>query len=106
LQGGVLGHSAVLGRRVPDRTGRIHVIMGPVDAETFAALIPGGREHVFLKRLVRCYIGVAISCRVTIKVRGEEVPGVKLGRHGAIGLSGWLGATRPAVELTDCHFDV
>lgn len=103
---GVLGQSAVLGRRVADRAGKIEVCLGPLRPAQFAALVPGGADHDFLRRLVRGYIGPGLHCRVTLRLRGEEARSAILAGQGRLGVDGWLGSPGRGVVREDSHFEL
>ena len=103
---GVLGASAILGRTVPDRCGKISVSLGPMSREQFDDLVPDGNRHQELRRLVRSYIGEGLNCRVTLKLENESENCLSLGVGGQLGISSWIAGQSNRVTLEDCHFEL
>lgn len=103
---GVLGRSAVLGRSVPDRSTKITVVIGPLQHNRFADLVPGGRQHAELRRLIRSYLGDGLNCRVVLSVVAEAAEPIALGNSGQLGISGWVGKLQASETSEDCHFEL
>ncbi len=78
-QSSTLGVDMTIGRAVVDRSGRFRVGIGPVDYETFEGLMPGGRLHPTLRKVIDQFSrGVLeIECEVTLAQR--DAPKFELG---------------------------
>ncbi len=103
---GVLGRSAVLGRSVPDRSTKITVVIGPLQHERFAQLVPGGQQHAELRRLIHSYLGDGMNCRVVLSVVSQAAQPIALGNSGQLGISGWVGQLQATETSEDCHFEL
>jgi len=90
-----LGGTAWLGSEVRDDTGKIRIEVGPLHAEDFARVIPGGEWHDALVRLVRFYCTEPLEFDVLVSLRPDEArPGrVDGGQWSRLGCDVWLGAS-------------
>ena len=52
VQNSTLGQDFTIGRSVIDRSGRFRVAIGPVEYNVFEALMPGGRHHTTLRKVI------------------------------------------------------
>lgn len=69
-----LGRDVVIGRRVWDVQGAVRVVVGPIGAEAFYSLLPGGAARKPLSDLVRLYLGLEFDAEVRLLLTPEEVP--------------------------------
>lgn len=99
-----LGVDAAIGVHAWNPQARFLLRLGPLDAEGFAALLPGGRLFATLVRLVRAHVGPTLGFAVNPVLEVEAVPKLVL-RPGAgaprLGWNTWLGmrtSPRPAEE--------
>lgn len=97
----ILGTGAVLGRRVRDAQSRIRIIMGPMDFDRFRDFLPGRPSLARLLDWVRNYVGFEFDWEVQLVLARDEVPGIRLGREGHLGWTGWLGVRRAATDADD-----
>lgn len=96
-----LGSSAVLGAQVRGCQHRFRLRIGPLDAQAFRHWLPGGRALAQLTAAVRGYIGDTQSWDVQLILRADEVPRMRLGRSGRIGLDSWIGQRTWSVTDAD-----
>lgn len=101
---GRLGVDAAIGTHAWNPQASFLLQLGPLDAATFAALLPGGRLLNDLVHLVRGYVGPTVGFAVNPLVSPEAVPRLVLGGEGPaprLGWTTWLGVRddpRPARE--------
>jgi type VI secretion system protein ImpH len=99
-----LGVDAAIGTYAWNPQARFLLELGPLDADTFASLLPGGRLLNDLVHLVRGYVGPTIGFAVNPRLKPEAVPKLLLGGEGPplrLGWTTWLGVRddpRPAGE--------
>lgn len=86
-----LGGGAVLGQMVWDRQHNFRVHVGPLDYDEFETLLPQGKALPAVIALVEQYIGVELSWDLKLVLRPEQVKPCRLGRHGRLGWTTWLG---------------
>jgi type VI secretion system protein ImpH len=96
-QPGRLGESAVLGRRSWQRAHKFRIVLGPLNAEDFDSLLPGGPGLERLRALVKSYVGDELCWDVRLLTENQARQPVRLGRAGRLGWSSWLGP-RPTVQ--------
>jgi type VI secretion system protein ImpH len=90
-----VGRGAVLGRTVWDVQHKFRIVIGPLQWERFATLLPGGHALAQLKALVRQYVGFEFAWDLRLILRREDVPswtlqGGRDGRVGRLGRTAWL----------------
>ncbi|ROZ78312.1 type VI secretion system baseplate subunit TssG [Ramlibacter sp. WS9] len=86
-----LGGGAVLGDKVWDRQHKFRVHIGPLDHAAFESLLPEGSALPGVTALVDQYIGRELSWELKLDLRAEEVRPARLGKHGRLGWTTWLG---------------
>jgi len=89
-----LGSSAVLGGAVFDRQHHFRLHIGPLDAATFESLLPAGTALPALQALVAQYLGQELGWDLQLELRNADRPQCKLGRHGRLGWTTWIGPRR------------
>jgi type VI secretion system protein ImpH len=98
-----LGRSAVLGGAVFDRQHHFRLHLGPLDAETFESLLPGGSGLAAARALVAQYVGLEFGWDLRLELHHEARKPCALGRQGRLGWTTWLGpprgGQRPALLL-------
>ena len=104
-----LGRDTVLGTRVWDQEAGIELVLGPMGMDRFAEFLPDGRAHPMLRALIRFYGNEDFDADLTLLLRGDEVPGARLGlRTGSrLGWTSWLGvgsafSDSPAIVTLRC----
>lgn len=100
-QASQLGVSAVLGSQVRGCQHRFRLRIGPLDRVTFRQWLPGGRALNQLTAAVRSYAGDTQAWDVQLLLRADQVPPMRLGRSGRIGLDSWLGQRAWSVDDAD-----
>ncbi len=102
-QGGAratLGGSALLGATVLDAGGKFRVALGPMGLADFERYLPGGDRAQALGWLVGLYAPDHLDFDVLLRLRADEVTGLRLGdRSARLGENTWLG--RPPDALTE-----
>ena len=102
-----LGRDVVIGRRVWDVQGKVRVVVGPLDAESFYSLLPGGDARQPLSDLVRLYLGLELDAEVRLVLAPGEVPWCALNydedRGPRLGRNTWVRTHnfgRPVADAT------
>lgn len=83
-----LGSDLMVGARVPDRGGKLRVVVGPVSLERYLELLPDQALFGELCSLVDFQIFKRFEYDVELRLKGPEVPGLQVGGVGAARL-GW-----------------
>jgi len=84
----------VLGARVQDRAGKFRVVVGPVGWERFQRFLPDGEEFEVLVALTRLFVTDPLEFDVEVRLKGEEVPRLRLGgaKPYRVGWTTWIPA--------------
>lgn len=99
-QGGVLGHSAVVGERLWQRDLRVRLRLGPLNRQRFEHFLPGAPGARALQQLLTLACGVSLEFEVCLRLRREDVQPTQL--HSKADMPparlGWTSflSTRPA----------
>jgi type VI secretion system protein ImpH len=104
-QQGELGRTALLGGRVRQCDQKFRLVVGPVDDETYDALLPGGATLERVRALVRGYIGDEMAWDVRLVGKPEVRQPMRLARRGRLGWSSWLGPRAHIQPLQDVVFE-
>jgi type VI secretion system protein ImpH len=78
-QNSALGSDLTIGRSVVDRSGRFRVGIGPVDYETFEGLLPGGRLHPILRKVIDQFSRGVLEVECEVSVADHDAPRFELG---------------------------
>lgn len=90
-----LGDDAVAGRRTWDCSTRFDIVIGPLSAPRYRALLPGTPGWAQVQDLVALYSGPEWNWRVRLSLLADEVPALRLSdTEGRLGWNTWL--ARPA----------
>ncbi len=91
-----LGGGAALGSAVWLQEAGVAIDLGPMPADRFRALLPGGADHALLGGLAAHLLPpeADIDCRLSLAAR--SVPVATLGRTTRLGWSSWLAASAGA----------
>lgn len=93
-----LGETAIIGRRLVDRTGKFRLVLGPLGFERYLTLLPGGETAALLHGLVQFYIPDFLAYDVELLLQTEDIPPIKLGSEKIrLGRHTWLG--KPGREV-------
>jgi type VI secretion system protein ImpH len=105
-----LGRDVVIGRRVWDVQGKVRVVVGPVDYDGFAALLPGGHARRPLADLVRLFLGPELDAEVRVVLAPDAVPWTALeydeDRGPRLGRNTWVRAHNFGRPVADPWFAV
>jgi type VI secretion system protein ImpH len=78
-----LGVSFAIGKCVVDRSGRFRVRIGPVDPETFQAMLPGGARHKDLRDIILQFMPPHVEAELEVLMTPGGTVGFQLGKEGA-----------------------
>jgi type VI secretion system protein ImpH len=105
-----LGRDAVIGRRVWDVQGKVRVVVGPLDAEAFYSLLPGGHARKPLSDLARLYLGLEFDAEVRLVLAPDAVPWCELthdeDRGPRLGRNTWVRTHNFGRPVSDASFAV
>ncbi|MBA1147261.1 type VI secretion system baseplate subunit TssG [Ectothiorhodospiraceae bacterium WFHF3C12] len=93
-RGNGLGQQANIGRRSWQCQFSFRIFLGPLPRKAFERFLPGGPALGDLVDLVRSYIGEELSWDVSLAMRGEDAPPLRLARGPRLGWTSWLGRVR------------
>lgn len=96
-----LGVSTVLGSRVHDCQHQIAIDLGPMSLQRYQSFLPGGRSLQRLVDWLRNYLTEELSWRLKLVLRSDDVPSLRLGQSGQLGLTSWLGHSPPLQDRSD-----
>lgn len=94
-----LGKNTVIGSRVWDVSGCIDVIVGPLSFVEFEALCPPSDIMSVFSSLIALFLDKDMDCRVTLTLKKDEVPSVRLGQN-RLGRNAWFPLSRQRQD--DC----
>jgi type VI secretion system protein ImpH len=88
----ILGHGAVLGRRLWSDDAGFEVQLGPLTFDQFLSFLPNGRAFKALVALVKFYVREELAFAFRLTLAAPEVPALRLGAaEGAfLGWTSWL----------------
>ncbi|HEB58425.1 MAG TPA: type VI secretion system baseplate subunit TssG [Gammaproteobacteria bacterium] len=88
-----LGDNTILGDEVLDVSGKVDIVVGPVNTDESRALLPGGARARDLAKLMERYLDPTVTFDLVVKVRPETIMAQCLGEEDIIlGWSSWLGS--------------
>jgi len=87
---GSLGTTATVGARVWSSEHKFRIEFGPMTRADYDRLAPGSRSLERLVALTRSYVGDEFAWDVLLILAREDVPPLKLGGDGRLGLTTWL----------------
>ena len=91
-----LGVDAAAGAQVWDPQARFIIRLGPLDAATFARLLPGRPLFERLCGLTRLFVGAEQDFVINPILAAAAVPVTRTGAAGGrLGLTSWMGQSRP-----------
>jgi len=86
-----LGLTAVMGEHVWGAQQRFRLRLGPLNRAQFNNFLPGGEALRQLVAAVKTYVGEEKAWDVQLVLNRDEVPAMRLGHAGRLGLTSWLG---------------
>jgi type VI secretion system protein ImpH len=98
---GCLGLTATLGARVWGSQHKFRIRCGPLSAEDLMRFLPGGASLDKLCATVRNYVGDELDWEICMLVDADQAPSMKLGQHGQLGWTSWLGAPIGGTVMDD-----
>lgn len=94
-----LGEDFCLGGQVWDRQHCFGICLGPLSLAQYQALLPDGRAFAELAAWVGEYLGEELDWQLTLQLRREEAPALRLDHGLRLGYTTWLG--RPEHDPKD-----
>ena len=96
-QCGTLGVDAHLGCRVKDLTGKICLIVGPLDEDAFHRCLPGQNTFRWLVELIELYPSEPVDCRLEIALSRDDAQPARLGspKWAGLGIDAWVFSDAP-----------
>lgn len=93
---GVLGNGSFIGSEVEDRRSKFRLFIGPLTAEEFQSLLPGGERFERVVFLTRFYTGDALEFDLELHLFEKQVGNICLGRTpwSRLGQDSWLFSSR------------
>jgi len=85
-----LGVDVTVGERVPDRSGKVRLSLGPLHFPEYLGFLPGTPRFREVCALARLWLGERFDFDVELVVRREEIPEARLG-EGSLTQLGWTG---------------
>lgn len=87
-----LGETAVVGMQVNDRTGRLIVKIGPLDAEQYVGLIADEKKLDLVRFIIKMYLMQPLDYEIVLALSPNTVKGVCLGDDmwSCLGADSWL----------------
>jgi type VI secretion system protein ImpH len=98
-----LGSQAVLGSRAWDDHAAVEIQCGPLPAEMFDSLLPGGWRSAAVRDLITLYLGERQTFTFRLLLPAAEAPRGQLGR-ARLGYTSFLGRARQAAEVPVTRF--
>lgn len=105
---GGLGVNVHAGTRVWSAQHRFRLRLGPMTFADYRDFLPGGKALERLVALVRNYLNDELEWDVTLVLKRDDVPAVRLGTQHRLGWTSWLGCRRRAGDVgdaADCHLN-
>lgn len=86
-----LGMDLTVGERVPDRSGKLRVSLGPLHFEEYLGFLPGTPKFRELCALARLWVADRFDFDVELVIRREEIPELQMaeGSGGRLGWTSW-----------------
>ncbi len=90
--GNVLGGECYLGETIKDRMKKFRIKLGPVDADKYLELLPGGEEYEKIIFYVDLYLFEPLESELEIFLDGKEVKTARLSnqRWSRLGMDTWM----------------
>lgn len=107
-----LGQETVLGSRVPSRSAKFRIRIGPLSGDAYRRLLPGGPSLARVAAVVRNAVGDVLDWDLNLVLRAADVPAAQLGADTRLGQTSWLGRRPGGGDAADLfltqqdHFDV
>jgi type VI secretion system protein ImpH len=96
-----LGHTAILGTSLYDRSGRFRVSLGPLSSVLFESFLPQGKNHALLKDLIESFLAEPLDYDIEVMLESRDLTPVALGADTArLGQTSALGETDGVSDIT------
>jgi type VI secretion system protein ImpH len=98
-----LGKDLVIGRSVPDRTGKCRIRLGPMDRARFEEFLPVGGSYPRLGALVRFLLPDPLVYDLRLVLKGSEVPMLQVTMGPGATRLGWTSWVRHDSTCPDAN---
>jgi type VI secretion system protein ImpH len=102
-----LGVDLTVGEQVYDLSGKLKLVIGPLDWHTYETFLPDGYRYAETRALTRMYCKDPLAFAIEVILRPKEVPELCLssqGDAGRLGYSSWVRTDE--LPETEVMFDV
>lgn len=96
-----LGRNCVVGERIWNAHLKFCIHLGPVDHTDFLRFLPNHESFYKLQDAVRKYAGNHFDCDLSMTLRAEAVPYVRLGTESFLGWNTWLGKRQTTAHASE-----
>lgn len=105
-QTSVLGETSLLGQQVRDCAGNLDIVIGPMSADHFHALLPGAQRHRRISRAILWYLPSPLRCELQLWLHPDERRCASLGQGWQrLGCNTWLGkGSNPSLAARPVRF--
>jgi len=83
-----LGADLTVGERVPDRSGKLRISLGPLHFDEYLSFLPSTKKFRELCALARLWVGDRFDFDVELVIRREEIPELQM-KEGTVAHLGW-----------------
>lgn len=101
LETGSLGRALTVGARTWECQHKFRIVLGPMSFAAYESFLPRTENLGRLAAIVRNYSGDELAWDVTLALRGEEVPALRLGGDERLGLTTWLAGRGRGEDASD-----
>ncbi|WP_227271918.1 type VI secretion system baseplate subunit TssG [Roseobacter weihaiensis] len=102
---GHLGQNTVAGAYVPNRTGQVRLVVGPVRYADFLSLALGQPRLTALAQLTQLYLGPVLEFDIQIVLDRRDVRETQLGSVAQLGWNCWALTAEPAQDSDEVVID-
>lgn len=91
-----LAHSAIVGSKVPDRSGKFNIVISKLSFDIFKEFLPGQEKYMMLVKLVEFMLKEQFSYDLVLELLSDQAPPFKLQKSDKhrLGWSSFLGGNQ------------
>jgi type VI secretion system protein ImpH len=93
----ILGEDTHIGDRIPDRSGKFSVKIGPVDHDTYETLLPDAKKFRTMNQAISLYLDQPLLWDIELLINGKDTSIACLGgnKWSRLGYNTWAGDPLP-----------